>query len=95
MCCMSFLFLYVVCCLLLGLLNLLSCTSMGWLEEISFSDKPTIAINCETCHVCCVFYKCNNEFNMTCTDKSTTVSTVKYSQSNLCFIRKDIRFKFN
>jgi hypothetical protein len=27
---------------------------MGWLEEISFRDKPTIAINRETCHACCV-----------------------------------------
>jgi hypothetical protein len=30
--------------------NLLSCTSMGWLEEI-FGDNPTIAINCETSHL--------------------------------------------
>jgi hypothetical protein len=36
------------------LLNLFSYLSMGWLEEISFRDKPTIAINCETVHVCCV-----------------------------------------
>jgi hypothetical protein len=36
---------------------------MGWLKEISFSDKPTIAINCETCNVCSVVYKCNKEFN--------------------------------
>jgi hypothetical protein len=35
---------------------------MGWLEEISFRDKPTIAIDCETCNVCCNFYKCDKEF---------------------------------
>jgi hypothetical protein len=30
------------------LLNLFPFTSMGWLEEISFRDKPTVAIKCET-----------------------------------------------
>jgi hypothetical protein len=44
-------FSFIVCCALLCLLNLFSRTPMGWLEEISFRDKPTIAINCETCHV--------------------------------------------
>jgi hypothetical protein len=36
-------------------LNLLYCTSMGWLEEISFRDKPTIAINCITIFMLCIF----------------------------------------
>jgi hypothetical protein len=53
----------IVCCALLCLLNLFYCTTIGWLAEISFRDKPTIAINCETYHVCCVLYKCNKEFN--------------------------------
>jgi hypothetical protein len=52
---MCFIFFFIVCCSLLCWLNFLYCTSIGWLEEISFRDKPTIAINCDTFHVCCVF----------------------------------------
>jgi hypothetical protein len=28
---------------------------MGWLEEISFRDKPSNATNCITILLCCVF----------------------------------------
>jgi hypothetical protein len=39
--------------------NLFSCLSMGWLEEISFRDKPLQLIVKLNIHV--VFYKCNKE----------------------------------
>jgi hypothetical protein len=50
----------------------------------SFRDKPTIAINCETCHVCFVFYKCNKECNITFFELCTYYSIVLEVRRKTC-----------